>query len=216
MTGVFQFADLTFQYDDDFKNLIRVQKVEREVHRAIDDLSEAAGIPPPDVEIILDEVDPDDGNSFEQPRLRAIVPEESRIYTIDISQSDQPNNPLGFYVAYDKAIDVYDWETEQQTQIARGEDRRDTSKSSSTEQQRTSSQPDQGDDEYREETKNKQKQPGTSRDGQLKAIRNLAGDTSDEKVLRAMMNRGVITRGIEKLDDLSFHEAAQVIQEMQS
>jgi len=230
MNGLFHLADLTLQYEDSFKNLIRVQKIEREFEQACQDLADAAGVSPDDVELIVDEIDPPDGPPFDQPRLRVKAPPE--IYTIDVSQSRESssNNPIGVYVAYDKPIDVYNWQTEQQDEISRGRDQETSGADDRAESRPSAPSKRTGPESPPKQTSGSttpkpsssgagdgKDAPGTIRNGQKRAIEHLANghDVTLHQVLHHAAAREITPEELGHIDDLSFHEAAEVIQMLQ-
>lgn len=111
MKGSYQLADLHITVEGNTTQLVRAQQTEREFERACETLREVSGAD--DVLIRSDHVEPKNGGpEFDQIRLRAYRPDESKHYTIDVGTTD--NNPFGMYPRVDDGIKVWDWDAQEQ------------------------------------------------------------------------------------------------------
>lgn len=113
MKGNFTLADLTVQLEGSLEELVRAQSVEREFDRACRKLRVASGSD--DVHIrIDDDLETDDGRKFSKIRLRAYSGEDE-VYTIDVGKTE--DNLFGAYVDYDAPVQLYNRETEEETEL---------------------------------------------------------------------------------------------------
>lgn len=113
MEGTFQLADLTITEEGSLQELVRAQSVEREFARACRKLRLASGAE--DVHIRIDDgLQTDDGREFSKIRLRAYSG-KNEVYTIDVGSTE--DNLFGAYVPYDAPVQLYNRETEQETEL---------------------------------------------------------------------------------------------------